>query len=76
MPGDSVENLVAGRTHIVTGAIKNKSELHDDTGSDNLGKAKVFAECACQNSGVGRLQIIRLLSGRIKRLDMSPQRRP
>jgi type III restriction enzyme len=46
-------------------------EPHDGTRTDNLGKAKGFAEYARQNPGVGRLQLIRLLNGRIKRLDMS-----
>ena len=46
-------------------------EPHDGTRTDNLGKAKGFAEYARQNPGVGRLQLIRLYNGRIKRLDMS-----
>lgn len=46
-------------------------EPHDGTRTDNLGKAKGFAEYARQNPGVGRLQLIRLLNGHIKRLDMS-----
>lgn len=46
-------------------------EPHDGTRTDNLGKAKGLAEYARQNPGVGRLQLIRLLNGRIKRLDMS-----
>lgn len=46
-------------------------EPHDGTRTDNLGKAKGFAEYARQNPGVGRLQLVRLLNGRIKRLDMS-----
>lgn len=46
-------------------------EPHDGSRTDNLGKAKGFAEYARQNPAVGRLQLIRLLNGRIKRLDMS-----
>lgn len=46
-------------------------EPHDGTRTDNLGKAKGFAEYARQNPGVGRLQLIRLKNDRIKRLDMS-----
>lgn len=46
-------------------------EPHDGSRKDNLGKAKGFAEYARQNPGVGRLQLIRLQNGRIKRLDMS-----
>lgn len=46
-------------------------EPHDGTRTDNLGKAKGFAEYARHNPGVGRLQLIRLLNGRINRLDMS-----
>lgn len=42
----------------------------------NLGKAKGFAECARQNPGVGRIQLIRMGKdaagkNRFKRLDMS-----
>ena len=51
-------------------------EPHDSTRTDNLGKAKGFAEYARQNPGVGRIQLIRMgkdASGkaRFKRLDMS-----
>lgn len=51
-------------------------EPHDPTRTDNLGKAKGFAEYARQNPGVGRIQLIRIgqdASGRsrFKRLDMS-----
>lgn len=51
-------------------------EPHDPTRTDNLGKAKGFAEYARQNPGVGRIQLIRLgqdITGRskFKRLDMS-----
>jgi len=51
-------------------------EPHDPTRTDNLGKAKGFAEYARQNPGVGRLQLIRMgqdPSGkaRFKRLDMA-----
>ena len=46
-------------------------EPHDGTRTDNLGKAKGFAEYARQNPGVGRLQLIRVVNGQIRRLDMS-----
>lgn len=47
-------------------------EPHDPTRTDNLGKAKGFAEYARQNPGVGRIQLIRMGNqGRFKRLDMS-----
>lgn len=46
-------------------------EPHDGTRTDNLGKAKGLAEYARQNPGVGRIQLIRLVNGKIKRLDMS-----
>ena len=51
-------------------------EPHDGTRTDNLGKAKGFAEYARQNPGVGRIQLIRMQRdsvGREKafRLDMS-----
>lgn len=47
-------------------------EPHDPSRTDNLGKAKGFAEYARQNPGVGRIQLIRMGNqGRFKRLDMS-----
>lgn len=51
-------------------------EPHDPTRTDNLGKAKGFAEYARQNPGVGRIQLIRMGQdatgrSRFKRLDMS-----
>lgn len=46
-------------------------EPHAGTRTDNLGKAKGFAEYARQNPGVGRLQLIRIINGQIRRLDMS-----
>ncbi|GAB6174467.1 hypothetical protein JCM15765_39450 [Paradesulfitobacterium aromaticivorans] len=51
-------------------------EPHDPTRTDNLGKAKGFAEYARQNPGVGRIQLIRegrdaSNRPRFKRLDMS-----
>ncbi len=51
-------------------------EPHDPTRIDNLGKAKGFAEYARQNTGVGRIQLIRKgkdAAGhdRFKRLDMA-----
>lgn len=47
-------------------------EPHDQTRTDNLGKAKGFAEYARQNPGIGRIQLIRMASdGKFKRLDMS-----
>ena len=44
---------------------------HDGTRTDNLGKAKGFADYAKENPNVGRLQLIRLYGDKIKRLDMS-----
>ena len=51
-------------------------EPHDPTRTDNLGKAKGFAEYARQNPGVGRIQLIRMGKdavghNRFKRLDMA-----
>lgn len=47
-------------------------EPHDQTRTDNLGKAKGFAEYARRNPIVGRIQLIRMASdGKFKRLDMS-----
>jgi type III restriction enzyme len=47
-------------------------EPHDQTRTDNLGKAKGFAEYARNNPVVGRIQLIRMASdGKFKRLDMS-----
>ena len=51
-------------------------EPHNPAFTDNLGKAKGFAEYARQNPGVGRIELIRQgkdASGkaRFKRLDMS-----
>ena len=51
-------------------------EPHDPTRSDNLGKAKGFAEYARQNPGVGRIELIRKAKDpagrkRFLRLDMS-----
>lgn len=51
-------------------------EPHDPSRTDNLGKAKGFAEYARQNPGVGRIQLIRMGKdsagrNRFKRLDMS-----
>ena len=50
-------------------------EPHDGTRTDNLGKAKGFAEYARQNPGVGRIQLIRMSKDAVgknqfKRLDM------
>ncbi|MCD8110559.1 MAG: DEAD/DEAH box helicase family protein [Clostridiales bacterium] len=51
-------------------------EPHDPTRTDNLGKAKGFAEYARQNPGVGRIQLIRMGKdgvghNRFRRLDMA-----
>lgn len=51
-------------------------EPHDPSRTDNLGKAKGFAEYARQNPGVGRIQLIRMGKDavghrRFKRLDMA-----
>jgi type III restriction enzyme len=54
------------------GYIVDILEPHDQTRTDNLGKAKGFAEYARQNPGIGRIQLIRIASdGKFKRLDMS-----
>jgi type III restriction enzyme len=54
------------------GYIVDILEPHDQTRTDNLGKAKGFAEYARQNPGIGRIQLIRMASdGKFKRLDMS-----
>ena len=50
-------------------------EPHSPDFKDNLGKAKGFAEYACQNPGVGRIQLIRMSKDAVgknqfKRLDM------
>lgn len=47
-------------------------EPHDQTRTDNLGKAKGFAEYARNNPVIGRIQLIHMASdGKFKRLDMS-----
>ena len=51
-------------------------EPHDPTRTDNLGKARGFAEYARQNPGVGRIQLIRMSrdavgNKRFRRLDMA-----
>lgn len=51
-------------------------EPHDPTRTDNLGKAKGFAEYARQNPGVGRIELIRMGKddaghNRFKRLNMA-----
>ena len=66
MPSAQTRRTRKGRT-LGSSALKSNSMAR----TDNLGKAKGFAEYARQNPGVGRLQLIRLLNGRIKRLDMS-----
>lgn len=54
------------------GYIVDILEPHDQTRTDNLGKAKGFTEYARQNPGIGRIQLIRMASdGKFKRLDMS-----
>ena len=60
----------------ILGYVIDILEPHNPEFKDNLGKAKGFAEYACQNPGVGRIQLIRMgkdASGknRFKRLDMS-----
>ncbi len=54
-----------------SGYVVDVLEPHDGSRTDNLGKAKGFAEYAKANPNVGRLQLIRLYNNRIKRLDMS-----
>ncbi len=46
-------------------------EPHDGTRVDNLGKAQGMAEYARENPGAGRIQLIRIVNGQIRRLDMS-----
>ena len=51
-------------------------EPHNPDFKDNLGKAKGFAEYACQNPGIGRIQLIRMGKDAVgnkkfKRLDMA-----
>jgi len=51
-------------------------EPHDPMRTDNLGKAKGFAEYARQNPGVGHIELIRMGKdpaghNRFKRLDMA-----
>ena len=58
------------------GYIVDVLEPHSSEFADNLGKAKGFAEYARQNTGVGRIELIRMdrdVAGnkRFKRLDMS-----
>ena len=60
------------RTDSNGGYIIDILEPHDQTRTDNLGKAKGFAEYARRNPIVGRIQLIRMASdGKFKRLDMS-----
>lgn len=55
-----------------TGYVVDVLEPHDGSRTDNLGKAKGFTKYAKENAGViGRVQLIRLNNGVIKRLDMS-----
>lgn len=53
------------------GLVVDILEPHDPSRTDNLGKAQGMAEYARQNPGVGRIQLIRIINGQIKRLDMS-----
>ena len=46
-------------------------EPHDPSRRDNIGKAKGLAEYAKQNSGVGRIQLIRKFEENFQRLDLS-----
>ncbi len=60
----------------IEGFVMDILEPHNPAFSDNLGKAKGFAEYARQNAGVGRMQLIRQskdIAGRRRflRLDMS-----
>lgn len=59
-----------------SGYIIDILEPHDQTRTDNLGKAKGFAEYARRNPGIGRIQLIHMGKdsagrNRFKRLDMS-----
>ncbi len=58
------------------GYVVDVLEPHQPTLEDNLGKAQGFAEYARQNTGVGRIQLLRMVKDgaghdRMKRLDMS-----
>lgn len=53
------------------GLVVDILEPHDPSRLDNLGKAQGMAEYARENPGVGRIQLIRVINGQIKRLDMS-----
>lgn len=69
-------DFIIVRKDAISGYVIDILEPHNPEYIDNLGKAKGFAEYACQNPGVGRIQLIRMakdISGkdRFKRLDMS-----
>lgn len=69
-------DFIVIRKDAISGYVIDILEPHNPEYIDNLGKAKGFAEYARQNSGVGRIQLIRMakdISGknRFKRLDMS-----
>lgn len=68
--------IIRKDTHMKDGFVIDVLEPHNPAFSDNLGKAKGFAEYARQNPGVGRIELIRKGKDpagklRFKRLDMS-----
>lgn len=69
-------DFIIVRKDDVLGYVIDILEPHNPQFKDNLGKAKGFAKYARQNSGVGRIQLIRMGKdatgkNRFKRLDMS-----
>ncbi len=69
-------DFIVIRKDIASGYVIDLLEPHDPSRTDNLGKAKGFAEYARQNPGVGRIELIRMAKDgagkkRFKRLDMS-----
>lgn len=53
------------------GLVVDILEPHDGNRVDNLGKAQGLAEYARENPGAGRIQLIRMINGQLKRLDVS-----
>lgn len=69
-------DFIVVRSDAVSEYVIDILEPHNPAFTDNLGKAKGFAEYARQNPGVGRIQLIRMSKdaagrSRFKRLDMS-----
>lgn len=68
-------DFIVVRKDRVLGYVVDILEPHNPDFQGNLGKAKGFAEYAKQNSGVGRIQLIRMSKdaagkNQFKRLDM------